>query len=141
MRAWARCKRMCRASYIGECIVAVRSFRAALPAARVEAKGAYSSAKVDPTTWFLCFGVSDDFLSNGAAVRVGRRRLAFKGKTAGASLPRALTRGRVSAVCGGENRAMPNTGQQHFERVVKKFLEALRRVISRPRLIPVRVRR
>jgi hypothetical protein len=37
---------------------------------------------------------------------------------------------------------MFNKGQQHFERVAKKFFDALRRIITkrRPALAPVRVR-
>jgi hypothetical protein len=35
---------------------------------------------------------------------------------------------------------MPQSGQQHFERVVKKILDALRRVTAKPQpaIVPVR---
>lgn len=56
-------------------------------------------------------------------------------------MPLEFARGRMSVACGGENRAMPRTGQQHFERVVKKFFDAVRRAIVGPKPVPVPVRR
>jgi len=67
-------------------------------------------------------------------------RFAHLAKTAGASVPDALARNAFVRRAWGENRATPRGGQQHFERLVKNFFDALCCAVSdaRPAVVPVR---